>query len=199
MSWTLRWCVTLSGRLLVITAIVTSERTGFRFHLVLCMLLAVNWAVGFELRKNFPFSCFLVISLLSDALSFGAMAGGAVSWVVWDDNCKNLVDRCTRKTFCKVYYLFYAALTLRVGSGILGLLMEDQAPLPVLRPYCMVALCSFASHTDVWRAEWQSQWIWSHDLITNCSVRREEYNHSPSCPVCACFYSGMAPRGLSWP
>ena len=40
-----------------------------------------------------------------------------------------------------VYCLFSMAL-LESGSGVLGLLMEDQAPLPVLQPYSTVIPCS---------------------------------------------------------
>ena len=199
MSWTLRWCVTLSGRLLVITASVTSGRTGFRFRLLLCMLLAVNWAVGFVLRKNVPFSCFLVIPLLSDVLSFVAMAGGAVSWVVWDNNCKNLVDRCARETFCKVYYLFYAALTLRAGLASLGSWWRIRRHYlscgPILRRYHVQNVISFfllhvlsvGRDTElysgvslnyecgrwVWPCSGSSgHWVWSDHYLANAIIER---------------------------
>ena len=40
------------------------------------------------------------------------------------------------------------------------------------------------------------------DLLTTCSIFREEYDDNPSCPVCVCFYRGggmpQMPLGFSW-
>ena len=48
---------------------------------------------------------------------------------------------CQGNLFQGLLFIF-RSLYFDSGCGVLGLLMEDQAPLPVLRPYSTVILCS---------------------------------------------------------
>ena len=92
--------------LFVVHAFCTASRYGF---------LAVNWAVGVIWKKIFPFSYFLVISLLSAVLCFVAVLHLGLFEIKLQKP-----GGPVRQGNLAVYCLFSTAL-LESGSGILGL------------------------------------------------------------------------------
>ena len=95
--------------LLVVHAFCTASDCGF---------LAVNWAVGVIWKKIFPFSYFLVISLLSDVLCFVAVSRSAASWVIWNKTAKTWWTGVPGKP-CGLLFIFHG-LNLRAGLASLG-------------------------------------------------------------------------------
>ena len=107
----------------------------------------------------------------------------ALCWIILKQNCKNLVDLCTRENFRFIIYL--RSLNLKAGLASLGSRWRNQVPLNLsCGPMYGVVLC----YPRWCMAHWLAVTVEGLDLMTTCSVCREEYDDNLSCPVCACFF-----------
>ena len=163
MSWTLRGGVTLCCRLLVIVQLLCLVVLVFAppcldccyfFYLKSCLLfmrsawlvamvsLAVNWSAKDILLKE-KFWYFPTVWWSLFCLVFCAFVAGkriALCWIILKQNCKNLMDRCTRETLRFIIYL--RGLNLKAGLASLGSRWRNQAPLNLSCSLCMAIPCS---------------------------------------------------------
>ena len=104
-------------------------------------------------------------------------------WIILNQNCKNLVTGAPGKPCCLLFIL--RGLNLKAGLASLGTRWRNQAPLNLsCGPMYGVVL----RYPRWCMARWLAVAVEGLDLMTTCSVCREEYNNNPSCPVCACFF-----------
>ena len=150
------------------------------------------------MKEIFPFSYFWVISLLSDVLLVEVLYLGLFEIKLQKPGGP------VRQGNLAVYCLFSMALTwewvwhpwaLDGGSGTIRPVLQ-----PYVRRYHVQNVIFFFQSRVQWHcvALRYSRWCMAcwlavavdFDLMTTCSVCCEEYDDNPSCPVCACFYSG---------